>query len=232
MAIKNGPAPHWAWGDGLARRFDTHAAAHIPMYAESHALTVELSDWHVTPGSKVYDLGSSTGTLAMMLGERHPHARVVGVDAEDEMTRVARGRCTMANVRFETANVLELPLQECSYVTACHLTPFLRNRDRTALFAAVHEALLAHGAFVLFEKSAPADAESAAIASSVLTSYKLAHGVDAATVVVKEQALRGVMSLRPPAETEHALLEAGFWKVTSIMRWMNWDGFLAVKAGA
>lgn len=222
-------AARWGWGHGLAEGFDEHVAASIPLYAESHALALELSEWFVAPGSTVYDLGASTGRLTAALGERHPLATVIGVDSEAEMSSAAGARCATPNVRFETADVLALPLATCSFVVACHLTPFLGAGERVTLFAKVHEALRPGGALVLFEKTAPADAESAAIAASLLTSHKLARGLDAGAVVAKERALRGVMTLRAPEHTERELRSAGFGRVTSILRWMNWDGYLAVK---
>lgn len=81
----------------------------------------------------------------------------------------------------------------------------------------------------VFEKSEPVDAATAALCHSTLTSHKLASGLSAAEVVAKDFALRGVMHLWPSAVTTDELRGAGFSTVTSIFRWMNWDGYLAAK---
>lgn len=217
----------WAWDDGLADTFDEHAAASIPLYAEQRALTLELSDWFASPGGTVYDLGSSTGTLAAALAERHPQSRVVGVDSEQEITHRARQLGSAAE--FITADVGAMNLDRAGLIIAHHLTPFLSADDRRALLHRIHAALQPAGALILFEKTEPVDAAAAALCHSILAAYKLASGLSAAEVLAKDFSLRGVMDLWPAARTADELQSAGFSTVTSIFRWMNWDGYLAVR---
>ena len=126
----------WRWDGGLASSFDEHARASIPLYDESRWLTLELSDEFAVPGSAIYDLGSSTGTLAVALADRHPDCHVVGVDSEPEMTAAA-SRGAGASVRFETADAAAVDVSGASFVVAHHLLPFLTVAERSTVLANV-----------------------------------------------------------------------------------------------
>jgi len=199
------------------------------LYDEGHALCLEMSDWFVTPGSGIYDLGSSTGLLTAMLAERHRTNAVTGLDSEPSMVERAASEHQAANLTFVAGDAPHAELRGASYVVAHHLTPFLTAEDRAALLSNVFTALIPGGALMLFEKTQPEDPAQTSIAHSTLHSYKLAQGVRPSEVLAKEKALRGVMRLQTVAQTAAGLRAAGFGSVTSVLRWLNWEGTLAVK---
>ena len=57
--------------EGISNVFDQHIEKSVPMYKESHELITGLTDYFVQKGSKIVDLGSSTGSLIKKISERH-----------------------------------------------------------------------------------------------------------------------------------------------------------------
>lgn len=223
-------ASRWVWGEGLADTFDAHIAASVPLYESGLALAAELSDWFTYPGSTVYDLGCSTGAVAEALATRHPRSSIIGVDAEPQMTAAASERCReLSNVTIETASVVTMTFDPASLIVAHHLAQFLTLAERARLLVSAYDALTPGGALLLFEKTLPVDVTLALMAASALASHKLGQGLSAADVLAKDFALRGVLMARTVDEVRAELADAGFTAVHSVLRWMNWDGFLAIK---
>lgn len=71
----------------------------------------------IEPGQTVLDLGCGTGTLALMVKEMHPNARVAGVDIDPRILEIARRKiCTAgAEIELVQASATEIPLPEASF---------------------------------------------------------------------------------------------------------------------
>jgi len=65
----------------------------------------------IAPGHDVLDLGSGTGTLALMVKEHHPDARVTGVDIDPRIVAMARRKAaaTGRDVRFVEGSATDPP---------------------------------------------------------------------------------------------------------------------------
>jgi len=68
-------------------------------------------------GQRILDLGSGTGTLAILVKERVPEAEVVGLDADPEILDRARAKAAEAEVEveFDRALSTELPYADESF---------------------------------------------------------------------------------------------------------------------
>jgi ubiquinone/menaquinone biosynthesis C-methylase UbiE len=78
------PALRWR---ALTPLFDTAVRVTARERTMKHRL---LDQAGVTGPESVLDLGSGTGTLAMLLKQRSPEARVTGLDADSEILAIAR----------------------------------------------------------------------------------------------------------------------------------------------
>jgi ubiquinone/menaquinone biosynthesis C-methylase UbiE len=69
------------------------------------------------PGQRVLDLGCGTGTLALLVKEREPGARVAGLDADPEMLARARGKAARAGVELDLTEGFstDLPFEDASF---------------------------------------------------------------------------------------------------------------------
>ena len=95
----------------------------------------------IAPGHDVLDLGSGTGTLALMVKERCPQARVSGVDIDPRILAMARRKATAAgrDVRFGEGSATDPPFAAGSFdrvLTTLVLHHLTTPQKRAALAAA------------------------------------------------------------------------------------------------
>jgi SAM-dependent methyltransferase len=98
----------------LTRLFDPILALTLPE-GERKARLVAQAD--LRPGHRVLDLGAGTGTLALMLEQAQPEARVVGIDGDPEILGLARRKVAEAGrqVQFVEALADDLPFPTGSF---------------------------------------------------------------------------------------------------------------------
>lgn len=66
---------------------------------------------------RVLDLGAGTGTLTILIRQKHPQARVVGVDADPQILELARSKAQAAGVEivWKEASALALPYPDNAF---------------------------------------------------------------------------------------------------------------------
>src|SRR3954464_14481157 len=217
----------WSFSGSTAASFDRHAVRSIPFYAAGHDLVAGIADVLLGPGTVVYDLGCSTGTLVELLDRRvrDRGVRIVGVDREGDMLDQARVRCD-ASATFIESDVAALTLQPCDLVIAYYTLQFLARDERADLVRRISDALRPGGAFVCFDKVFAADARSQDLATAVYHDWKRVQGFDDAEIANKDRSLRGILRPLTSAEEVAMLRRGGFDDVQTIFRWMGWEGFL------
>ena len=102
-------------------------------------------------------------------------------------------------------------------------------RIRQDLLNRVYEALNWGGAFILFEKVRAPDARFQDIASGVYTDFKLENGFDPAEIVNKTRSLKGVLEPFSTQGNLDLLGRAGFVDIMTVMKYIPFEGFLAIK---
>jgi tRNA (cmo5U34)-methyltransferase len=229
LAAGNG---RWTFGGRVSETFDAHVARSVPLYDIGHDLVAKLSDFFLAPGSTGYELGCSTGTLTELIATRNAdrNIRVVGVDVVREMTDRARARCAhLPQVEIVTEDIIDVELEPCDLVVSYYTLQFIRPKHRQMVFDRIYEALNWGGAFIMFEKVRGADARFQDIASALYTDYKLDQGYGPEEIVGKARSLKGVLE---PFSTQGNLdlfARAGFVDVTTVMKYVCFEGFLAIK---
>ncbi|MEM9385197.1 MAG: methyltransferase domain-containing protein [Pseudomonadota bacterium] len=222
----------WTFGEGVSERFDEHVARSVPLYSQSHALIAALSDYFLGAGSRCYDLGCSTGSLCAALAERNmaKQIKVIGIDSEAGMIARARERCAdRPAVELIEADLLEVTLEPADLIIACYTMQFVRPRWRQVVFDRVFEALNWGGAFILFEKVRAPDARFQDITSGLYADYKLEQGYSGDEIVAKSRSLKGVLEPFSTAGNLGLLERAGFIDVMTVMKYISFEGFLAIK---
>jgi SAM-dependent methyltransferase len=116
--------------------------------ADAFAPVAAALDTLERPPRQVLDLGTGTGSVALLVAERFPDADVVGVDVSQRMIEQAR-RKAPDRVTFEIADAERLPFADGSFdlVTLGNMIPFFDELARVT----------ASGGRVLFAFSAGAD---------------------------------------------------------------------------
>ena len=74
----NNDLSSWSFEDNVPTNFDKHVSRSVPGYQEGHELISLYSDFFINlPSKRVYDIGSSTGSLIKKIQrlEKYCHRR-------------------------------------------------------------------------------------------------------------------------------------------------------------
>ena len=224
----------WRFSGEMVETFDKHIARSIPWYSEGHDLICQLSDFFLEEESICYEIGTSTGALLEKLALRNlnvkPLIRYVGIDPEPEMIEKARKRLgSNEQVTFEVADATSYPYEKTDMIVSYYTLQFIRPRFRQHLINRVYETLNWGGAFVMFEKIRGPDARFQDLYTALYHDYKLQQGYSKTEIMDKTLSLKGVLEPFSKQANLDLLTRAGFSDVTSLMQFVCFQGFLAIK---
>jgi tRNA (cmo5U34)-methyltransferase len=224
---------NWSFGGNVPQQFDEHVRSSVPYYDDGHDLVCYLSDFFCLNDSVCYELGTSTGQLIRKLAlynSHKPGSRWIGIDKQSEMIEVARAKCReVPNVEFRCEDILLAEYEKSDFIVAYYTMQFVPERHRQEMFNRIFNALNWGGAFVMFEKVRAPDARFQDIMTSLYWDFKRRQGFTSEEILNKAQSLKGVLD---PFSTagNHGLLErAGFKDVMTVMKYVCFEGFVAIK---
>jgi tRNA threonylcarbamoyl adenosine modification protein (Sua5/YciO/YrdC/YwlC family) len=118
----------------------------------------ELAAASGSGAARVLELGIGTGETARRLLQRHPAARLVGIDSSDTMLAVARAALPADRVELRVARLQdELPTGPFDLVASALCVHHLHATEKRDLFARIRAALAPGGRFVLADVVTPVD---------------------------------------------------------------------------
>jgi len=246
MASRTQPAPKvgdgvaaqnagWTFAGDVAGKFDDHVSKSVPFYNEGHELVCDLSDFFVKPDSVVYEIGCSTGTLSLKLARHNQGkkgARFVGIDIEADMIAVAerkRAENPGLNLTFQADDALLAELEPADLIVCYYTVQFVRPSQRQALIDKLYRTLQWGGALLLFEKVRGADARFQDILARLYDDYKLKQGYTPDEIIGKSRSLKGVLEPFSTQGNIDLMKRAGFVDIMTVMRYLCFEGFLAIK---
>lgn len=219
----------------VAKVFDDMVGRSVPFYAEIQRMITEISADFATPGSRVYDLGCSTGTTFLDLHPRvDPSVRFVGVDNSDEMLKKCRQKLTDAGVNREIdLQCLDLntgvPIENASIVMLILTLQFVRPLHRDRLVADIYKGMNENGALILVEKVIGEDSIFNRLFINYYYDMKRRNGYSELEITQKREALENVLVPYKLLENREMLLRTGFRYVDTFFKWYNFCGIIAVK---
>lgn len=222
---------NWKFSGTMVEHFEGHVEKSVPLYKEGHDLIVKLSDYFVKEDSFCYELGSSAGTLTHKLAKRHDFrgAKFIGIEIEEDMVKKANELYQSPNLSFVCDDMNTVSLEQADLIVSYYTIQFVHPKLRQQLINKIYERLHWGGAFVMYEKVRANDARFQDIISNLYMEYKLDMGYTAQEIIAKTKSLKGVLE---PFSTEgniDMLKRAGFVDILSIQKYMNFEGFLAIK---
>lgn len=226
---------NWNFKGEVVQSFDSHVSRSVPFYNEGHQLIANLSDFFVKQDSVCYELGCSTGALTLKLAQHNagkPQARFIGIDVEQEMITLAEEKRMsegLANVTFLADDILQHPMEMSDMIVAYYTVQFVRPSERQRLIDKIFERLNWGGVFLLFEKVRANDARFQDIMTSLYNDYKLAQGYTPQEIFAKSRSLKGVLEPFSTQGNIDMLKRAGFVDIISVMKYVCFEGFLAIK---
>lgn len=222
----------WTFSGEVAKSFSNHVRRSVPLYEVGHDLVCKVSDYFIQDGSVAYELGVSTGALLGKLAARHAgkNARFVGIDIEEPMIAQARREMgDMPNVRLVVDDAILHEYEPADLIIAYYTVQFVPPKRRQQLIDRIYQSLNWGGAFLMFEKVRGGDARFQDMMTGIYTDFKIDQGYDSHEIVSKSRSLKGVLEPFSTQGNIDQLKRAGFSDITSIMKWVCFEGFLAIK---
>ena len=223
---------NWSFGGEVCKTFDEHVSKSVPIYHEGHDLIIKVSDYFLSNDSLCYDLGCSTAELAKKLAI-HTGGRkvsIIGVDSQKEMIREAKKKCkNLKSVTLIHSDILDLEFEKSDLIICYYTMQFIQPRSRQILFDRIYDSLKWGGGFLFFEKVRAPDARFQDMMTGIYTDYKLDQGYSAEEIVSKAKSLKGVLEPFSTQGNIDLLKRAGFVDYMTVMKYVCFEGFLAIK---
>lgn len=223
------------FGANVASVFDDMVNRSVPFYEEIQRMVAELASDHALPGSKVYDLGCSTGaTMVNMSAQLPENTTMVGIDDSEEMLKKCRVKldqfCKPGSYELLCSDIAaDGIISDASVAVLCLTLQFVRPLRREALLKNIYNGLNSGGVLILVEKIL---AENSAFNRSFIDyyyNYKRRNQYSELEISQKREALENVLIPYRLSENIAMLKDAGFSRTEVFFKWYNFSGVIAVK---
>ncbi|MBT0822644.1 carboxy-S-adenosyl-L-methionine synthase CmoA [Campylobacter lari] len=215
----------------VASVFDDMVSRSVPFYTQNLKLIVELIEHFAPQNAKICDLGCSTASLLLALYEKRKDFLLSGVDEANAMLEIAKNKCQAfgARVEFYQKNLDDFDFFANDVFIATYTLQFIRPPKRQELVDKIYQNLNENGMFVFSEKILYEDVKIAKKMIQIYEQYKLEQGYSKLEISTKREALENVLIPYTQNENMTMLKKAGFSKVESVFKWVNFETFIAFK---
>jgi len=226
---------NWKFNGEIINDFETHIKKSVPNYTQGHDLILKLSDFFVKEDSLIYEIGSSTGILSFHLAKRHgkkQNTKFIAIEIEQDMINYAKTKYNSPNLEFLQEDIITYDLNQnfnSDMIISYYTMQFIHPKFRQNIFNNIYNNLNWGGAFIMFEKVRANDARFQDIITTLYTDFKLENGFSEKEIIDKTKSLKGILEPFSTQANVDMLKRAGFVDIISIMKYLNFEGFLAIK---
>lgn len=187
------------------------------------------------PGTRLYDLGCSTGTTLLRLDPVVPaEVTFVGVDASPDMLDKARAKLAAHGFRRPHQLICQnleqgVAVTDASVVILCLTLQFVRPLHRDRLISGIAAGIRSNGCLLLVEKILGQDSTFNRLFVKYYYEFKKRQGYSELEIARKREALENVLIPYHFEENRELLLRNGFRACEVFFRWYNFCGMLAIK---
>jgi len=230
------PVPAFDFDQSVARVFDDMANRSIPHYQSVQSMIRELSlDWY-KKGTKIFDLGCSTGNTILMLRkafqEKDIAVELVGVDNSVPMLEAAGHKLKaqgFSDVSLVQEDLEKVDLQGASVVIMNYTLQFVPPLSREKIIRGIYEALSPPGILLVSEKTRQSDTNISRFFQQAYYGFKRSMGYSQMEISQKREALENVLIPYTRSEIERLFHRSGFQEVEPFFTWFNFSSYLCLK---
>lgn len=227
----------WEFNESVTAEFETMLNRSIPQYDVMRNAVFSLGKYAMdkSPTKTMLDIGCSDGlNLQRFVHQYGALGRFRGIDVSEPMLEKARERYkNMINVNLVQIDNMDLredfPKDKYALITSILTIQFTPIEYRQMIIQNIHDHLEKNGIFILVEKVLGSTNE---INNMMVNEYyKLKHENNYSTEEIyrKKKSLEGVLVPMTSPWNIDLLKQAGFRKVDVFWRWMNFEGYIAIK---
>ena len=226
------------FNEEVASVFDDMLVRSVPGYLEQQALIREIARKFHVSGTKVYDLGCSTGTtLVNIARDLEAGTQLVGYDNSHPMLERAQARIdahvgtTQIELRHADLNdsLTHLDLGNASVVTLLWTLQFIRPLQRDKLIRKICDNLVDGGILICCEKVLTNDSDMNRFFIDFYYDFKRRNGYTEDEILRKREALENVLVPYRVDENFELFKRNGFGVAEIFFQRFNFAGFLCVK---
>jgi tRNA (cmo5U34)-methyltransferase len=229
------PLPPFEFNTAVVDVFDDMIHRSVPMYAEIIRRQARIVEQAYRPGTRIYDLGCSTGNLAQALCARMPAGSfdMVAVDSSRPMLKelekrfAATGRS--ADVRGICADIREVALERASVVVANFTLQFVPLADRAPLLQRIHAELVPDGLLLFSEKIIHPDRRLSDLQVNFHHLFKRENGYSELEISQKREALENVLVPETVQAYNDRLCRCRFSGIDIWLKWFNFCSWICIK---
>ncbi|MCR6575007.1 carboxy-S-adenosyl-L-methionine synthase CmoA [Campylobacter insulaenigrae] len=215
----------------VASVFDDMVSRSVPFYSQNIKLIVDIIERFASKNSKICDLGCSTSSLLLALFERRQDLKLSGVDNAQAMLNIAKSKSNAfgAKIDFYNKNLDEFDFFRNDVFIATYTMQFIRPQKRQNIINKIYENLNNNGIFIMSEKILYDDVKISKKMIEIYENYKQEQGYTRLEIATKREALENILIPYTQDENITMLKNAGFVRVESIFKWVNFETFVAFK---
>ena len=219
----------------VAAVFDDMIQRSVPLYAETIAREVQLIAKYYRRGTRIYDLGCSTGNLGVGLCQTmgaEPF-EMIAVDNAIPMLKIAAGKLADVGaggrVSLVKDDVGRIALKNASVVVLNYTLQVLPLNARDRLVARIFNALVPGGILLLAEKTNHDDDDLNRLWQDSHHRFKKENGYSELAVAQKREALEAVLIPENEAAHGRRISAAGFTCFDIWLKWFNFSAWICRK---
>lgn len=227
--------PPFEFNAAVAGVFDDMIHRSVPMYAEIIRRQAQLIERGYQTGTRIYDLGCSTGNLALALCSRMPAGsfEMVAVDSSRPMLDKFEKRLVVsgrsADITPVCGDIRCVKMDPASVVVVNFTLQFLPRQDRDPLVQRIYDALVPGGMLLFSEKTIHPDRQLAQLEVDFYYRFKRENGYSELEISQKRDALENVLVPETQATHHERLHRCGFTAIDLLLKWFNFCSWIGIK---
>jgi len=235
-----GPKP-FEFDSEVVSVFDDMVSRSVPLYCEVIDLAIYYFERYYKTGTKVYDLGCSTGTTLDILARAAESildkydgvCEFVGIDNSEAMIKACQEKMSWASehsrVDIRCGDILETDIVNASFVIMNYTLQFVPVMNREDIVEKIFNGMNEGGIFLLSEKIRAECSEIQETCTWIYEDFKERRKYTKREIARKKEALMNVLVPFTERELRNVLSSAGFDSVEVIAKWNNFVTFVARK---
>jgi len=219
----------FVFDEAVAAAFPDMIRRSVPGYETVVPLSGLIAARHARTGFVCYDLGCSLGATAIAIARQLtvPDCRIVAVDNAAAMLDRAKALHDEPRIEWVCADVRDVEFENACAVTMNYTLQFVPGDDRLPLLKRIRRAMHPDGVLIVSEKVRFADDQEQDYFEQTHLAYKRANGYSELEVAQKRTALENVLIPDRIEDHEARFRAAGFGRVRTWFRCLNWASFAA-----
>jgi len=227
------PKP-FAFNEEVARVFDDMVKRSVPFYEEVARILLSLAHVYCSEGSRIYDIGCSTGSTLLLLSQNLAFPlQLIGIDNSQAMIGRAQEKLGAAKEEdsktFLCKSALDEVYEGAALIICNYTLQFISVRDRKKLLSKLYSGLKPGGMLFLSEKIRYADPEMQEAITGIYEAYKRSRGYSQNEIEKKKEALENVLVPVTLEEQISWLKECGFRTVDVAFKWHCFVSIVAIR---